>query len=204
MPKFQAKYIIQLNLDETKKRASALGYDVKRSGGRPEKASQQAEGARAQLVIKITQNQTTVQVSRNTTLIFWAGEYQKIDEIERILEDILEPKHQGSLKSLRISVPSIIEEQMKNTLLYKAWEQQKEITEKEKQIVKLEILLKLVKGRIDEDFEDMSRDPELKAIFDAIRVYEAQKHPKQGGEMRTLDTKEVIKRAFNLLLHNSE
>lgn len=115
MPKFQAKYTIQTNLDDIEKRTLAFGYNVNRSGGRPEKG--QADDTGAQLMIRISRLEATIQISPNRILTWWAGEYERIDEIEHALEDILELKSDLPLKSLRKSVPTLLEERLRFGLI---------------------------------------------------------------------------------------
>jgi hypothetical protein len=184
MPKFQAKYEVKTDLDNIERKALASGHRVRRSGGRPEKRLEGEQDARAQVVIEIAKLQATIQISSGIILIYWPGEYQNINEIEHILEDILEPKARVYLSSLRTSIPSIIEEQMKVALLLETLELQKKSEELSIQKKELETLLEVAQERIR-----LNREMGIEPL----------QGPKPDSETNLPDREEVVQKAKQLL-----
>jgi len=121
MAKFQTKYSIQIDHDDAERKAQALGYAVRRGGGRPEKG-QESPGAQ----VIITTPETIIQISSNTILVSWSGPYEKIREIEHALENMLELKR-DHLKPLRMEVPSILLERERIRLIAEIMDKQEKI-----------------------------------------------------------------------------
>jgi hypothetical protein len=184
MPRFQAKYEIEADLDDTERKASINGYHYHRGGGRPEKGSQQAEGARAQLIVEVARIPATIIVNRKKTLVSWEGDYQKINEIESILETFLDPKPNASLKELRTSIPTVLEEQLMNELLTEQIGLEKQHGEKMVQIKELQTLLEIAQERIRRD-----RKQNIEPLTNS----------QSSGDVGSIDREQVIKRAKELL-----
>jgi hypothetical protein len=145
MQKFQAKYEIECDLEATKRSASNSKFSSVFKGGRP---SKNGESTGAQLIIKLERLDATILVSPKRVQTYWPGHYQKINEIENILEGILEPKPAVSLSSLRTSVPSIIEEQTRTAIMTEKAELLEMLSKKAVQIKELETLLDVSKRKI--------------------------------------------------------
>jgi hypothetical protein len=84
MTKFQAKYKIRVDREQTYERAYAQGLSPMEGGGRPTKGDE----SRGQLILTL-KNGATVVFGPKKVQVYWSGEYEDVGGIEEFLNGLV-------------------------------------------------------------------------------------------------------------------